>query len=170
MSGMVPNLIPALIDQGIGAQQAALAISVFGVQVIVGRLVVGYLVDRIWAPGVGAVAIALPAVGALILFGEPGLALACFAAGLLGFAAGAELDLMSFLAARYFGLKHYASIYGVLYAALALASGLSPALFAGIYDVTGSYAAGFAAGAGCFCLSALLILALGRYPSFDANR
>lgn len=164
MSGMVPNLIPALTDQGITAQRAATAASVFGLMVIVGRLVVGYLVDHYWAPGIGAVAIALPAIGALILSGEPGLFLACLAAGLLGFAAGAELDLMSFLAARYFGLLHYARIYGFLYAALALASGVAPSMFATIYDTTGSYASGFVAGAGCFLVGAVLILVLGPYP------
>ena len=64
MSGIVPNLIPALIDQGIGAQLAATAISVFGVTVILGRLIVGYLVDVAWAPGVAAFAIGLPVIGA----------------------------------------------------------------------------------------------------------
>ena len=165
MSGMLPNLIPALTDQGISLQHAATAASVVGLMVIFGRLSVGYLVDKWWAPGVGAVAIFLPALGSLILFGEPGLILACIAAGLLGFAAGAELDLMSFLAARYFGLAHYARIYGFLYAALALASGIAPALFAGIFDATGSYANGFLIGAVFFTMGAALILALGRYPA-----
>ena len=45
MSGIVPNLIPALTDLGISAQKAATAIGVFGITVIAGRLVVGYLVD-----------------------------------------------------------------------------------------------------------------------------
>ena len=120
MSGMVPNLIPALIDQGISAQLAATAISVFGVTVILGRLIVGYLVDIAWAPGVAAFAISLPVIGSLLLAGSPPLLTACVAAGLLGFAAGAELDLMSFLAAKYFGLLNYSQIYAVLYAALAL--------------------------------------------------
>ncbi len=165
MSGMVPNLIPALTDQGISAQKAATAISVFGVAVIAGRLVVGYLVDKIWAPGVAAVAISLPVIGSLMLAGAPGFWVACVAAGLLGFAAGAELDLMSFLAARYFGLLHYAQIYAVLYAALALASGVAPMLFARVFDVTGSYSFGFMVGAACFAIGAAMILLLGKYPS-----
>lgn len=165
MSGMVPNLIPALTDDGIPAQKAATAISVFGVTVIAGRLIVGYLVDHLWAPGVAAVAIALPVAGSLILFSGPDFFMACVAAGLLGFAAGAELDLMSFLAARYFGTLHYARIYAILYAALALASGIAPAMFAYIYDVSASYSFGFAAGALMFALACLMLLALGRYPT-----
>ena len=166
MSGMVPNLIPALQDQGIPAQKAATAISVFGVAVIAGRLVVGYLVDLTWAPGVAAVALSLPVIGSLLLYGAPDFTIACIAAGFLGFAAGAELDLMSFLAAKYFGLLHYARIYAVLYAALALASGLAPMLFARVFDVTGSYDIGFLVGAGCFGIGASMILMLGKYPVF----
>jgi len=169
MSGMVPNLIPALQDQGIPAQKAATAISVFGIAVIAGRLIVGYLVDKLWAPGVAAVAISLPVIGSLMLVGAPGFFIACVAAAFLGFAAGAELDLMAFLAAKYFGLLHYARIYAVLYAALALASGLAPMIFATIFDVTGSYNIGFLFGAGFFAVGALMILALGKYPDLTTD-
>ena len=72
---------------------------------------------------------------------------------------------MAFLAAKYFGLLHYAKIYAVLYAALALASGVAPMIFATIFDVTGSYSIGFVFGAGFFAAGALLVLALGKYPA-----
>ncbi len=143
---------------------AATAMSVFGVAVITGRLVVGYLVDRLWAPGVATLAIALPVAGSLLLYGEPTYSVALIAAFLLGFAAGAELDLMSFLAAKYFGLKHYAKIYAVMYAGLASASGSAPMLFARIFDETNSYDIGFVIGSVFFAIGALLLLTLGRYP------
>ena len=167
MSGMVPNLIPALQDQGISAQKAATAISIFGIAVIAGRLIVGYLVDKLWAPGVAAIAISLPVIGSLMLIGAPSFSIACIAAAFLGFAAGAELDLMAFLAAKYFGLLHYAKIYAVLYSALALASGVAPMLFATIFDVTGSYNMGFLFGAGFFGIGAVMIITLGKYPVFN---
>ena len=75
---------------------------------------------------------------------------------------------MAFLAAKYFGLLHYARIYAVLYAALALASGLAPMIFATIFDVTGSYNIGFLFVAGFFAVGALMILALGKYPDLTA--
>ena len=164
MSGIVPNLIPFLTDQGIQPQRAATVISVFGVSVIAGRLIVGYLVDHYWAPGVAAIAISLSVAGSLILLFEPVYVVACFAGGLLGFAAGAELDLMSFLAAKYFGLLHYSKIYSWLYAALAMASGIAPSLFALVYDKTGGYAIGFLYCTLCFSASCFLLLLLGRYP------
>ena len=164
MSGIMPNFIPALTDQGVSSSDAATAMSVFGVAVISGRLIVGYLVDRLWAPGIAALAIALPVAGSLLLYGEPTYFVALVAAFLLGFAAGAELDLMSFLAAKYFGLRHYAKIYAVMYAGLAAASGVAPMLFAKIFDETNSYDIGFLIGSGFFAIGALLMLTLGRYP------
>ncbi len=163
-SGIGPNLFPSLTDDGFTKAQAATVQSVFGGSIIVGRLVVGYLVDRYWAPGVATAALLLPVAGALILSGTPNFAFAAFAAFLIGFAAGAELDLMSFLTARYFGLLHYAQIYSVMYATLAVCSGTAPMLFAQVYDMTQSYDFGFLVASGLFAIGALMVLAMGPYP------
>ena len=163
-SGIGPNLLPSMTDDGFSREQAAAVQSVFGVSIIVGRVVVGYLVDRFWAPGIAAICLVMPAIGALILYGEQTLVMAAVAAFFIGFAAGAELDLMAFLAARYFGLAHYAKIYSVLYATLAVCSGTAPMLFASVYDSMGSYDLGFAVATGLFLISTLLVLAMGRYP------
>lgn len=164
MSGITPNLMPALMDRGVSTGDAANAISVFGIAIIVGRLTVGYLVDHLWAPGVAALAISLPVAGSLLLYGGSSYSTAITAIFLLGFAAGAELDLMSFLAAKYFGLVNYAKIYAILYAALAIASGIAPMLFARIFDETASYDLGFLIATGFFATGALLLLFLGKYP------
>ena len=163
-SGIAPNLLPSLTDDGFSREQAASVQSVFGLSIIIGRVVVGYLVDRLWAPGVAAFCLAIPAAGAAMLHGSQSFETAALAAFLIGFAAGAELDLMAFLAARYFGLAHYAKIYSILYATLAVCSGTAPMIFASVYDATGSYDLGYEVAAGLFMVSVLLILLLGRYP------
>jgi predicted MFS family arabinose efflux permease len=163
-SGIGPNLLPSLTDDGFSREQAASVQSVFGLSIIVGRVVVGYLVDRLWAPGVAAFCLAIPAGGAAMLHGSQTFETAALAAFLIGFAAGAELDLMAFLAARYFGLAHYAKIYSILYATLAVCSGTAPMIFASVYDSTGSYDLGYSVAAALFLVSVVLILLLGRYP------
>ncbi|MEL0307517.1 MAG: MFS transporter [Halieaceae bacterium] len=168
-SGIGPNLLPSLTDDGLSREQAASVQGVFGISIIIGRVVVGYLVDRFWAPGVAAVCLAIPAVGATLLHGPQRLEVAALAAFLIGFAAGAELDLMAFLAARYFGLAHYAKIYSILYATLAVCSGTAPMIFASVYDATGSYDIGYAIASGLFLVSVVLILLLGRYPKAFEN-
>jgi MFS family permease len=164
VSGISPNLIPALTDNGMSATNAATVQGMYGLAIVLGRLVVGYLIDRYWAPAVAAVALCLPILGCLMLTGVTAFYPACFAAFLIGFAAGAELDLMSFLAARYFGLKHYAKIYSVLYAVLAICSGAAPVAFATVYDRTANYDIGFYVASVAFGFGALILLLLGPYP------
>jgi predicted MFS family arabinose efflux permease len=163
-SGIGPNLFPSMTDDGFSREQAASVQSVYGMAIILGRVVVGFLIDRLWAPGVAAVCLVVPAIGTLIFYGDQSFALAAAASFFIGFAAGAELDLMAFLAARYFGLRHYAKIYSVLYATLAVCSGTAPMLFAAAFDLTQSYDFGFAVATGLFLLSAAVIMSLGRYP------
>ncbi len=163
-SGIGPNLFPSMTDDGFSREQAASIQSVFGISIIVGRVVVGYLCDRYWAPGIACVCLLMPTVGTLIFYGDQSFVMAAIASFTIGFAAGAELDLMAFLAAKYFGLKHYAKIYSVLYATLAVCSGTAPMAFASVYDITGSYDTGFVAATILFLAASMMVLALGRYP------
>lgn len=167
VSGIGPNIVPALTDKGRSPTEAALLQGVYGFSIIGARILVGLLLDRFWAPAVACVSLLLPVVGCLLLVDATTLPWQVLAMALIGFAAGAELDLMSYLAARYFGMRHYGAIYALLYAALAVCSGTAPALFALVQDRSGSYDAAFAGAAVLFLLSSLVVLALGRYPRFE---
>lgn len=170
ISGSLTNLVPALVDRGIEAQAAAAFAGAVGITMIPGRILVGFVVDRVWAPGVAMVVLLLPAAASLVLSAttDPTMLLVCCA--LLGLAAGAELDLLAFLTARYFGLAHYSKIYSLAYAALATGSATAPFLFASVHDRTGSYEASFVVAAAFFAIAALLMPILGRYPDHDDFR
>jgi len=170
ISGIGTNLFAALTDAGIPKTDAATIQTALGASIIIGRIAVGFLVDRFWAPGVAALALGLPVVGCLLMVGHPTFWVAVGAVVLIGLAAGAELDLMSFLTARYFGVRHYSKIYSLLYTALALCGGSAPMLFATLHDLSGSYDHSFLAAGGMFACSALLVLMLGRYPTPAAGR
>ena len=58
---------------------------------------------------------------------------------LLGIGMGAEYGALSYFCSRYFGLKHFGTINAVLYAAVILAQGLTPAVMDLSYGRTGSY-------------------------------
>jgi hypothetical protein len=113
---------------------------------------------------VGFVSLLLPAVGCWILTGSPSFFWVVMAALMIGLAAGAELDLMAYLCSCYFGLRHYAKIYAVLYAILAIASGTAPVLFARVYDRTRSYRLSFIIAMCLFLSGAAVLLLMGRYP------
>ena len=66
--------------------------------VIASRLLVGFLLDRVFAPRI-AIAICLVAAAGILMFLVNGVESASITAIALGLALGAELDLMSFLIA-----------------------------------------------------------------------
>lgn len=68
------------------------------------------------------------------------------------------------MTARYFGMRAFGRIYGLLYAAVLVGGALSPLGYGLIVDNTKSYTAGLYAGAVLLALSAALFLALPRFP------
>jgi MFS family permease len=135
---------------------------------LLGRLGSGFLLDRIWAPLVALPILCAPAVACWLLSGSSlTLALAYLCAAIVGLAAGAETDLIAYLAGRYFGMAHYGKIYGLLLVPFGVAAALSPALYGWSRDATGDYDLALGIATGLFLLGGGLLLALGRYPTFD---
>jgi MFS family permease len=165
IAGLIAHLVPMLTDDGFSPAAAAQIAGVIGAAVIVGRIGTGYLIDRFWAPGVGLVLLSLPAVSCLILAAGTGsVPVALLAALLIGLAAGAEFDLMSFLVSQYFGQTHYGIIYACIYAVFKISAGVGAPLFGFTFDTTGSYDTILYLSVGSFIGSAVLLLLLGRYP------
>jgi MFS family permease len=107
----------------------------------------------------------LPAIGCWLLMGTVSSLGQVMAGGLLlGFAAGAESDLIAFLAGRYFGMARYGRIYGLLYLPFGVGSAISPAIYGAVRDRTGSYDPMLMAAMAMFALGGVLLLGLGRYP------
>jgi predicted MFS family arabinose efflux permease len=166
VSGVLAGLVPALTDRGINATLAAAFAGIIGVAMIPGRVLIGFIIDRIWAPAVGCLILVLPAIGCLALQSTNDPIVLFIACGLLGLAAGAELDLLAFLTSRYFGLAHFSKIYAVIYSALAAGSALAPGFFSMFRESTGSYDLSFQIAGGLFLLAGALLPMLGTYPSF----
>lgn len=168
---MVTSTVPLLRDKGLDAATAGQVFGSFGLSLIGGRVLVGYLIDRFWAPGVAAVAMALPAVGCWLLSGDgaPDTAMLTVAVMLIGVGAGAEFDIAAFLMARYFGMRDYGHLFGVHLALITLASTLAPWGFGQLYKSSGSYALMLTLCGGMFLGGALMLLPLGRYPRFDPS-
>lgn len=168
--GMVTSTVPMLQARGLSAAEANLIFSGFGIALIFGRMLIGYLLDRLWPPAVAAFSLALPAIGCLIYLGstiEFGPLL--LAAVLVGFGAGAEFDIAAFLVARYFGLREYGRLFGVHQGLNTVASALAPLLFALLLSRTGTYSAMLMYCLVCSLVGPLLLLTLGRVPRFAST-
>ena len=165
------HLPQMLAAKGFEPGQAALVMSGLGFSILFGRLFTGFLLDHFWAPAVTLPILCLPAISCVLLAGDAlTLPLAFVAALFLGFAAGAETDLVAYLAGRYFGMAHYGKIYGTLYMPFGMASAVSPAVYGWVRDTSGDYAPILNVALFLFIGGAVLLLFLGRYPDFAARR
>lgn len=125
ISSTILNMVPMLIDRGVDASRAAQIASALGVANALGRLLIGFLLDRVRPSFVGIGIFTLAAIGAAaILIGGIGYAPLTVIA--TGFMLGAEIDLMSFITLRYFGTRAYGVIFSLLFGAYTLISILGP--------------------------------------------
>ena len=137
--GLMSNLVPMLNDRGMDTVTAALAASTVGITIIVSRIVIGFLLDKYFAPRVGMVCFMLSAIGtAFLAFGAVGPS-AFVAAIFFGLSVGAELDLLAYLITRYFSLSSFGMVYGILFAAFLGGVSLGPVVFGRLFDYYGSY-------------------------------
>lgn len=170
--GLVTNTVPLLRGLGLSAEAASAVFGVFGLALIVGRLVVGLLLDRYWAPGVAAAALALPALGCLLFLqstADTPIALLMLATALTGVGSGAEFDIAAYIVARYFGMRDYGKTFGVHLGMATIGSALAPFLFAALLRGGNGYAPVLTVCIACCVVGPLLLLTLGRYPHFEAR-
>ncbi|MEH6552291.1 MAG: MFS transporter [Pseudomonadales bacterium] len=168
IGGTLPNLETLFGSKGFSTSDAVTLASLVGVSVVAGRLGGGFLIDYFWAPAVAFVLLILPAISCFLLAGASlNFAIAACAVLLVGLAAGAEQDLMAFLVVRYYGMKSYGVIYGILYSAFALGAGIGPWVFATIFESTGTYDDVLRYAGVAFILGAIPLLMLGKYRDFE---
>ena len=162
------NAVPILIDRGFAPQTAANLAGVYGLAVIAGRILVGMLADRFWAPPI-ALAFLVPAaiVTVLVVTLPLNLPLAMLFYVILGLGTGAEGDLLSYLVTRYFGVISYGKIFAGIFAAFIAAIAIAAPLSAMVYDITKSYAPAMVAAAGGWLACGLLFMTLGPYPKWS---
>lgn len=164
---LVSQLQPIGMGLGLSNSEAAAAIGVVGIATGAGALLSGLLVDRFWAPAVAFTLNALAGMGclSLALLGDSATpAMFYLAALLVGIGQGAEIDIVAFMIARYFGLSDYSTIYGLTVTCISLATAVSASLIGSSYDAFGNYQLAIFACATSFGLAAIVYLMMGRYP------
>ena len=151
--------MPLGIDRGLSPARAALLLTAFGTSAIAGRLLVGALIDRFRPQPVAAAVAMVSALAFLALVYAPGgfamLIVVIFLAGLMN---GAENDLLPFLAARLFGLRAYAEIYGTAMPIALLGTAIGIVGFGRLHDWTGGYGVALALGAAALFLAGICFL------------
>lgn len=127
--GYLLHLMSLLQDRGFTAGEAAQVQGLMGFTILLGRLASGAALDRFRAQYVAATAFTISGLGCILLLSSNPL-LASVASLAIGLTIGAELDIMAYVIARYFGLDSFGRLYGLAYAGLIIASGASPLMIA----------------------------------------
>ncbi len=165
VAGLLSNFPRIMTEKGLERSTIAQIAAVLGLTVIIGRVLVGALVDRFWAPGVAVCFFILPTIALLMLVNtEVTIGSAMLIAIMIGLAAGAELDLLAFLTSKYFGPAHYPKIFGGIIAFFMVGAGIAPPLFGAAAQAYQGYDTMLLISVGLLIVSMLLFLALGSYP------
>lgn len=165
----VVHFVPMLTDAGISARRAGVLAGSIGGALIAGRIIIGYLLDRL--PAIKVAQWLFVCVGAgLVILVLGGAKFALVAAIAVGVGIGAENDIMSFLVGRYYALNRFGAVYGSLFAIFLIGGSIGPAASGYLFDATGSYTLALLISSAALLLAALLLFALPKQPGLDDLR
>ncbi len=148
--GLAKGLTPAV---------AVLILTAFNLTSGLSRLLSGYLSDYMGRTGVMSITFLAAGISYFILPRGDGLILLLVLAGIIGFAFGTLFAVSAPLVSDCFGLKYFGAIFGLVFTAYGLVSGLlGPSLSGYILDRTaGNYTMVFSY-LGVFCLASALLI------------
>lgn len=164
LQGVQLHFVPLFTSRGFTAQAAAGAQALSLTAMVLGRLLSGYLLDRVFGARVAQMFLLAPILGiAALALGVSGEWAVLSAMG-VGLALGGESDVVAYLVRRYFGLQHYSRIYGTLFAAVGVGTAMGPVMTAWfLADMGGSYEVVLWAHVGLLSLASMLLFGLRRY-------
>jgi len=162
-NGALAHLAPMLSGHGLRPGEVALTASLLGVSSLVGRFVLGSLLDCIEGSLIAMGALLAGGAGMLLLAHARSFSLAASSAFIAGLGGGCELDLIPYMLRRYFGMRSLSTLYGLIYSVFAAAGAVAPLIVGHVYDTTGSYSGIFNVFCAITLASSFAMLALPAY-------
>jgi fucose permease len=161
--GHVMHLVSFLTSNGLTRSKAATYAGVLGATSMIGRVVTGFVIDRVNVSWFCALVFSMQAA-ALVVLGLFDARFALVAIAVMGFSHGAENDCIPYLTAGYFGLRCFGEIFGLIVMATVLGSALGPFAFGFMREVSGDYSLPYIVMAACAAGAAILMSCLRRHP------
>lgn len=159
-TGVLMNIGGYMAAAGEEADKTKTLILTLAAMGLVGKLLFGYVADRInlkhglWG------AISLAAIGVAILASEPSYPIMIVAALCLGLATGGMLPVWGAIIAVIFGMKSYGRVMGAMMPVIALSVMPGPILGAKLFDIYGDYTNSFYLFVGVLAVSFLMLVPL----------
>lgn len=154
-----------VLDNGITGEGASIMFTALAVGMLLGRFGAGLALDRLKPHVVSFLTLALPALGLFVLASDyDAPAVVTGSIFLLGFAVGAEGDILAFLVARHFRTTIYSSVLGLLTAVTSIAAASGAMFLSWSLARSGSFNPFLILTGSSVMLGALLLLMLGKGP------
>lgn len=129
-----------------------------------GRILSGYLSDRIGRTRTMVLAFVLQAINMFLFSHYTTPSLILFGAGFTGLCYGTLFTLMPSVTADFYGIKNLGVNYGLLFTAFGIAGVVGPILGGRIRDLTGSYSQSFIVSAVLLLIGAAIAFAIQPPP------
>jgi MFS family permease len=149
-----------LLEVGFSGRQAAWSLGLVSLAGIPGQIALGHLSDRIsreWVWCIGQAGFVICYAALLALEHAPVSALLWLMVLAQGFLGYGVTSVVGAIPAEYFHGRHYGAIFGAIMGIGIAGGALGPWATGLAYDLSGSYAPGFAAALACCVLSAIAI-------------
>jgi MFS family permease len=152
------HLVAMLEQRGYTPMSAARVSGLAGIAAIVGRILTGFLLDRLPVRWIAVVAFSVPIFAVVLLSGSAGVAWQPVLGVLvLGLSLGSETDIVAYVASREFPPDVFASVYAIISAIFAVCAATGPLIASFLFDKTGSYLLFYIVASILFALAATLI-------------
>ena len=160
-AGVIFNLLPLLTESGLSRARAASYLGLFGLFMVVGKLLCGLTLDRLPVNRIGGVILLVQAAALLWLsrFAHGPVAVAIAA---IGFSTGGQITCSTYTIPRYLGMKAYGQVYGIVSIAGSIGVGVGPYLFSRLRELTRDYRLSLSLAAILALLVGLLYVSLDR--------
>ncbi len=162
------HIVPYAIDAGVSGFYAATLLTVIGLINIFGRIVGGYVVDKLGSARTLAVIFCLQAVSIFLIPQFTGLTSLYIVALLFGLAYGSWAFIPGAISSEYFGTTNSGAIIGTLETVTGLGGAIGPYFAGFVFDATGTYDLAFSVAGFITVASAALAVFLIFF--FSKNR
>lgn len=158
-----------VLDNGVSGTDASIMFTALAGGMLVGRFVTGVALDRFVPHVVSFVTMALPSLGLFILASDyDALGVIAFSIFSLGFAVGAEGDVVAFLVGRQFRVGIYSSVMGLMTAAIATSAASGAAYLSWTLARTANFNLFLVTAGSAVLIGSALLLLMGRRQVHEA--
>lgn len=158
VGGLIQHFVLFLRDRGVTPEKAAGVASFLLVSSILGRVVMGWLADRIPKKYVMLLAFCAVAGAVPLLFAGDPARMAYVFAFVFGFGMGADYMLIPLVTADCFGVRSLGRLMGIIITTDSLGQAFTPVIVGRLFDLHKNYSLGFALVAAMAAAGAVTVL------------